>query len=80
VLSSAKAGRARAIKEGPHAVCASAWWRRGRRFFVRWYARAILSRLEPVKRMARMIQRHLDGRPATGAEAASHRTHGRART
>jgi transposase len=32
-----------------------------RRFFTRWYTWAIRSHLEPVKRVARMIQRHLDG-------------------
>ena len=32
----------------------------GRSFFRRWYAWAIRSRLEPVKKVARMFQRHLD--------------------
>ena len=32
-----------------------------RRFFARWYGWAIRSRLEPVKQVARMLHRHLDG-------------------
>ncbi len=32
-----------------------------RRFFDRWYSWAIRSRLAPMKRVARMIQRHLEG-------------------
>jgi len=34
------------------------WARRG---WKRWYAWAIRSRLEPIKRVARMIKRHLEG-------------------
>jgi transposase len=56
-----KVGRAWAIKEGLRTL----WtYRQGaavRRFYDRWYAWAIRSRLEPVKKVARMIHRHLDG-------------------
>lgn len=56
-----KVGRAWAIKEALRAL----WtYRQGaavRRFFDQWYAWAIRSRLEPVKKVARMIQRHRDG-------------------
>jgi len=56
-----KVGRAWAIKEGLRTL----WtYRQGaavRRFFDHWYAWAIRSRLEPVKKVARMLQRHLDG-------------------
>jgi len=54
-------GRAWAIKEGLRTL----WtYRQGaavRRFYARWYAWAIRSRLAPVKKVARMIHRHLDG-------------------
>lgn len=56
-----KVGRAWAIKEALRTL----WtYRQGaavRRFYARWYAWAIRSRLEPVKKVARMIHRHLDG-------------------
>jgi transposase len=56
-----KVGRAWAIKEGLRTL----WtYRQGaavRRFFDQWYAWAIRSRLAPVKQVARMIHRHLDG-------------------
>jgi transposase len=56
-----KVGRAWAIKEGLRTL----WtYRQGaavRRFYARWYAWAIRSRLAPVKKVARMIHRHLDG-------------------
>ena len=53
--------RAWAIKE----FFAALWKYRtrgwARKFWLRWYAWAIRSRLEPIKRVARMIKRHLDG-------------------
>ena len=56
-----KVGRAWAIKEALRTL----WtYRQGaavRRFYDRWYGWAIRSRLEPVKKVARMIHRHLDG-------------------
>jgi transposase len=56
-----KVGRAWAIKEALRTL----WtYRQGaavRRFFDRWYGWAIRSRLDPVKHVARMIRRHLDG-------------------
>lgn len=33
----------------------------GRRAWLRWYSWAIRSRLEPVREVARMIKRHLEG-------------------
>ncbi len=54
-------GRAWAIKE----LLRDLWtYRQGdtvRRFFARWHGWAICSRLEPVKQVARMLHRHLDG-------------------
>jgi transposase len=56
-----KVARAWAIKESLRDL----WtYRQGaavRRFFARWYGWAIRSRLEPVKQVARMLHRHLDG-------------------
>ena len=56
-----KVGRAWAIKEALRTL----WtYRQGaavQRFFAQWYAWAIRSRLEPVKKVAGMIKRHLDG-------------------
>jgi transposase len=56
-----KVGRAWAIKEALRTL----WtYRQGaavRRFFDQWYGWAIRSRLEPVKKVARMLQRHLPG-------------------
>lgn len=56
-----KVGRAWAIKE----LLRDLWtYRQGaavRRFFARWYGWAIRSRLAPVKQVARMLRRHLDG-------------------
>ena len=56
-----KVGRAWAIKEaaaklwGYHSVT----W--ARKYFTRWYGWAMRSRLEPIKRVARMMRRYLDG-------------------
>ena len=56
-----KVGRAWAIKE----VLRALWtYRQGAavtRFFSRWYAWAIRSRLDPVKKVARMLKSHLAG-------------------
>jgi transposase len=56
-----KTARAWAIKE----VAMTLWRFRSRgwarRAWLRWYAWAIRSRLEPVKKVARMIKRYLDG-------------------
>ncbi len=55
-----KAGRAWALKE----TLRELWIYRckgwARRFFSRWYSKAIRSRLAPVKRLARMLKRHLE--------------------
>lgn len=56
-----KVGRAWAIKEGLRTLWTFRQGAAVRRFFDQWYAWAIRSRLEPVKKVARMIQRHLDG-------------------
>jgi transposase len=56
-----KVGRAWAIKEGLRTLWTFREDAAVRRFFTRSYAWAIRTRLEPVKRVARMIQRHLDG-------------------
>ena len=56
-----KTGRAWAIKE--QAACLWHYQQRGwaRRAWMRWYQWAIRSRLEPIKRVARMVKKHLDG-------------------
>lgn len=56
-----KVGRAWAIKESLRTLWTFRQGKAVRRFFDRWYAWAIRSRLEPVKHVARMIRRHLDG-------------------
>lgn len=56
-----KVGRAWAVKE----ALRTRWTYRRlpavTRFFKRWYGWAVRSRLEPVKQVAAMLQRHLDG-------------------
>ena len=56
-----KVSRAWAIKEA--AMLLWGYVRRGwaERMWKRWYQWAIRSRLEPIKRVARMIKNHLDG-------------------
>jgi transposase len=56
-----RVARAWAIKEA--ALCLWGYVRRGwaERMWQRWYGWAIRSRLEPVKRVARMIQKHWQG-------------------
>jgi len=59
--SSLKTARAWAIKEWSRSLWhyqQRGWARRG---WLRWYSWAIRSRLEPVKEVARMVKRHLDG-------------------
>ena len=56
-----KVGRAWAIKEGLRTLWTYRQPAAVRRFFTHWYAWAIRSRLDPVKKVARMIHRHLDG-------------------
>ena len=56
-----KTGRAWAIKENFRHFWdyrSRAW---GRRYFDRWYAWAIRSRLDPIKKVAVMLKRHLKG-------------------
>jgi transposase len=56
-----KTGRAWAIKE--QAACLWGYRTRGwaRRAWMRWYQWAIRSRLEPIKRAARLVKKHLEG-------------------
>ena len=59
--SSLKVARAFAIKEAARGLWkyTSRSW--ARKAWLGWYAWAIRSRLEPVKRVARMVKRHLEG-------------------
>jgi transposase len=59
--SALKVARAWAIKESAMGLWGyvSRGW--AERMWERWYSWAIRSRLEPVKRVARMIQKHWDG-------------------
>lgn len=56
-----RTARAWALKEH----CMASWTHRGkiwaRAALLRWYSWAIRSRLEPVKKVARMLKRHLEG-------------------
>jgi transposase len=56
-----KVGRAWAIKEALRTLWTFRQGAAVRRFFTRWYDWAIRSRLEPVKKTAAMLKRHLDG-------------------
>lgn len=58
--SDLKAARAWAIKELFRAFWSYATRGWGRRHFNKWYNWAIRSRLEPVKKVARMLKRHLE--------------------
>jgi transposase len=56
-----KTGRAWAIKENFRhfwTYMSRSW---GKRFFDQWYGWAIRSRLEPIKKVAKMLKNHLDG-------------------
>ncbi|MBI5307049.1 MAG: transposase [Planctomycetes bacterium] len=54
-----KTARAWAIKESIRGLWRCSTEKEGRVFFARWYSWAIRSRLEPVKKVARMMKRHL---------------------
>jgi len=56
-----KVGRAWAIKEALRTLWTYRQQAAVQRFFARWYAWAVRSRLEPVKHVAAMLKRHLDG-------------------
>jgi transposase len=56
-----KVGRAWAIKEALRTVWTYRQQAAVSRFFSRWYAWAVRSRLEPVKKVAGTLKRHLDG-------------------
>jgi transposase len=56
-----KVGRAWAIKEALRTLWTYERPAAVQRFFTRWYSWAIRSRLAPVKRVAAMLKRHLDG-------------------
>jgi transposase len=54
-------GRAWALKEALRTLWTFRQGAAVRRFFGHWYARAIRLRLDPVKKVARMLKRHLAG-------------------
>ena len=56
-----KVGRAWAIKEALRTLWTYRQTAAVTRFFTRWYGWAVRSRLEPVKRVAATLKRHLDG-------------------
>ena len=56
-----KVGRAWAIKEALRTLWTYRQPAAVKRFFTRWYAWAVRSRLEPVKQVAATLKRHLDG-------------------
>ena len=56
-----KVGRAWAIKEALRTLWTFAQPAAVQRFFSRWYGWAVRSRLDPVKKVAAMLKRHLDG-------------------
>ena len=56
-----KVGRAWAIKEALRTLWTYQQAAAVKRFFTRWYAWAVRSRLEPVKQVAATLKRHLDG-------------------
>ena len=56
-----KTGRAWAIKESLRGLWNCQSEEEGRRWWQRWYFWATHSRLEPIKAVAQMIKRHIDG-------------------
>jgi transposase len=56
-----KVGRAWAIKEALRTLWTFRQGAAVKRFFSQWYAWAVRSRLDPVKKVAGMLTRHLDG-------------------
>lgn len=56
-----KVGRAWAIKEALRTLWTYRQSAAVKRFFTRWYAWAVRSRLQPVKNVAATLKRHLDG-------------------
>lgn len=56
-----KTARAWAIKEAAMGLWNFGSWTHAKKAWLRWYAWAIRSRLEPVKKTARMVKRHLVG-------------------
>jgi len=59
--SSLKTSRAWAIKQFASTLWSFRHRTWAKKAWLRWYSWAIRSRLEPIKRVARMIKRHLDG-------------------
>jgi len=55
-----KTSRAWAIKETLRGLWSYRSKGSARKFFKKWYAWAIRSRLEPIKKLARMVERHID--------------------
>lgn len=56
-----KVGRAWAIKEALRMLWTFRQGAAVQRFFSRWYGWAVRSRLDPIKKVAAMLKRHLDG-------------------
>lgn len=56
-----KTGRAWAIKENFRHFWTYVYAHSAEGFFDRWYSWAIRSRLDPIKKVARMLKRHIDG-------------------
>ena len=56
-----KVGRAWAIKEALRTLWTYHQFAAVTRFFTRWYGWAVRSRLDPVKKVAATLKRHLDG-------------------
>lgn len=56
-----RTARAWAIKESAMQLWAFGDWERARKAWMRWYGWAIRSRLEPIKKVARMVKGHLVG-------------------
>lgn len=56
-----KTGRAWAIKENFRRFWSYVYGYSAETFFDRWYSWAIRSRLDPIKKVARMLKEHLDG-------------------
>lgn len=59
--SDLKTGRAWAIKENFRHFWGYVYASSAEGFFARWYGWAIRSRLDPIKKVARMLKRHVDG-------------------
>lgn len=59
--SNLRTGRAFALKETAMSLWGYRSWYAAEKNWLRWYGWAIRSRIEPMKAVARMVKRHLDG-------------------